>query len=63
MVPAAVSKTGKPNVSVSKSISEAHANMLYTKWTINDEDGFNVWTFARFGAVVACGAYYVVLGV
>ena len=47
---------GQANVSVSTSISEAHANMLYTKWSINDDERFNEHEFARPGAFVALGA-------
>lgn len=54
---AAVSITGIPNVSVSTSIGEAHANKLYTMWSINDEERFEEFTFARLGCIIALGAY------
>ena len=62
MFPFAVSITGEPNVSVSASISETHANMLYTKWSINDEEDFSEFKFAHYGSFIAIGAFrYVVL--
>ena len=51
-----VTMAGTRNVSVSMSISEAHANVLYTKWSINDEEEYDAHSFARPGAFVALGA-------